>query len=605
MEKNKLPSQPEIDLSLVTYNSARWVEGFFSSLSQQQYPLHKIHVFVRDNGSTDETLRRLEEVRQRTQGFASFQVEAGDNAGFGQGHNANLSKGGARYFLVSNLDLTFEAGAIERIVAQAEQDESLVASWEFRQKPFEHPKYYNPVTMQTVWSSGACILFRRKAIEQVGGFEPRIFMYGEDVELSYRLRAAGFVLKYCPAAVCWHYTYDEANAVKPLQFIGSKLGNAYIRLRYGNWRKVLEIFPLFMVTLALPQRFSGQRKGVLRAFAKLLGNASYFLASRKAGQADFPIRYFDYERTRLGAFFENKPLPAKPPLVSVIMRTYKGRLACLREAVTSVLNQTYPNIELVVVEDGTTTSRDYIQQVSERGVLASVKYLSIEKGGRSRAGNAALAAASGEYLCFLDDDDLFFADHVEVLATELQARAGVGAVYGAAWQVVTHVISAADWKYREIRYNLIHSQEFSRALLFHKNFIPIQAILFRRSLYQECGGFNEALEYLEDWQLWVRYAANHDFVFVPKLTSLYRVPDSATQAISRQKDFVAGYDAVMQSIADTPVTATLGEIREIAEILAERDNLFRLRRISAKRIFVSLPLVTWLYKLLATLRKAV
>lgn len=605
MEINSLPGHPEIDLSLVTFNSARWIEGFFSSLRAQQYPLHKINVFVRDNGSTDETISLLEEVRRREHGLASFHIQSGDNVGFGQGHNANLANGRARYFLVSNLDLTFEAGAIAKIVAQAAADEPAVASWEFRQKPFEHPKYYNPVSMQTSWSSGACILLRREALEQVGGFEPRIFMYGEDVELSYRLRAAGFVLKYCPAAVCWHYTYDEANAVKPLQFLGSKLGNAYIRLRYGNWRQVLEIVPLFMALLVLPQRFAGQRMGALRAVTKLLRNAPYFLASRKAGQADFPIRYFDYERTRLGAFFENKPLPAQPPLVSVIMRTCKGRQACLKEAVTSVLNQTYPNIELIVVEDGSTTSREFMQQIVELGALSSVRYLSVEKGGRSKAGNAALAAATGEYMCFLDDDDLFFADHVEVLATELQARADAGAVYGAAWQVVTHVISAADWKYREIRYNLIHSQAFSRALLFHKNFIPIQAILFRRSLYQEYGGFNEALEYLEDWQLWIRYAANHDFVFVPKLTSLYRVPDSATQAISRQKDFVAGYDGVLQGTADTRVTATLGEIREIAEILAERDNLFRLKRISAKRIFVSLPFVTWIYKLLATLRKAV
>lgn len=605
MERNNLSDLPEIDLSLVTFNSARWIEGFFSSLRTQAYPLHKINVFVRDNGSTDETIRLLEEVRRRELGLASFRIESGDNVGFGQGHNANLANGHARYFLVSNLDLTFEAGAIAKIVAQTALDDPTVASWEFRQKPFEHPKYYNPVSMQTSWSSGACILFRRKAMEQVGGYEPRIFMYGEDVELSYRLRAAGFVLKYCPAAVCWHYTYGEANAVKPLQFIGSKLGNAYIRLRYGNWRQVLEIVPLFMVLLVLPQRFAGQRVGALRAFTKLLRNAPYFLASRKAGQADFPIRYFDYERTRLGAFFENKPLLAQPPLVSVIMRTHKGRRACLQEAVTSVLNQTYPNIELVVVEDGSTTSRDFMQQIAELGVLSSVRYLSIEKGGRSKAGNAALATASGEYMCFLDDDDLFFADHIEVLATELQARTDAGAVYGAAWQVVTHVISAGDWKYREIRYNLIHSQAFSRALLFHKNFIPIQAILFRRSLYQEYGGFNEALEYLEDWQLWIRYAANHDFVFVPKLTSLYRVPDSATLAISRQKDFVAGYDCVLQGIANTRVTATLGEIREIAEILAERDNLFRLKRISAKRIFVSLPFVTWIYKLLATLRKAV
>lgn len=605
MEKISSIDYPELDLSMVAFNSGKWIDGFFSSLRTQSYPLNKIHVFVRDNGSRDDTLALFEHFKKLDMGFGSFQIESGKNAGFGQGHNANLEKGRSPFFLVTNVDLTFEIDAITKVVVQAMSDEISVASWEFRQKPFEHPKYYNPVNMHTSWSSGACILFRREAIVLVGGYEPRIFMYGEDVELSYRLRSEGFILKYCPSAVCWHYTYGEANELKPLQFINSKLGNAYIRLRYGDWSQILGIIPLFMALLIFPQRYAGQRKDVMNAIVKLLWNVPYFLANRKAGLVSFPISYFDYERCRSGAFYENKPLMTWQPLVSVIMRTYKGRKACLKEAVASVLNQTYPNIELVVVEDGSDTSREFMQGIAARGVLAAVKYISVEKGGRSKAGNAALGVATGEYCCFLDDDDLFFADHIEVLAQELSAHGGIGAAYSAAWQVVTHVISAADWKYQEVSYSLIHNQPFSRALLFHKNFIPIQAILFRKALYENYGGFNEKLEYLEDWELWMRYASNHDFIFIPKLTSLYRVPDSATQAVSRQKDFVAGYDGVMAAISSTRVNATIGEIREIAEILAKKDSLFRIKRISAKRLFVALPFANLLYKFLAKLRKAV
>ena len=108
MAKNSIAEYPEIDLSLVTFNSAKWIAGFFASLCAQSYPLDRIHVFVRDNGSTDETHRLLDELRAGDICFASIQIENGCNVGFGQGHNANLARGNSPYFFVSNLDLTFE-----------------------------------------------------------------------------------------------------------------------------------------------------------------------------------------------------------------------------------------------------------------------------------------------------------------------------------------------------------------------------------------------------------------------------------------------------------------------------------------------------------------
>ena len=69
-----------------------------------------------------------------------------------------------------------------------------------RQIPYEHPKAYDPVTLDTPWVSGAATLFRREAFEAVGGFDDAIFMYGEDVDLSWRLRARGLA-PHLPAAV--------------------------------------------------------------------------------------------------------------------------------------------------------------------------------------------------------------------------------------------------------------------------------------------------------------------------------------------------------------------------------------------------------------------
>ena len=149
------------------------------------------------------------------------------------------------FVLITNIDLQFRAESLVRAVSFACQDEAGIASWELRQAPYEHPKFYDPVSLQTAWSSHACILMRREVLDLVGGYEEKIFMYGEDVELSYRFRAAGYCLRYLPSAVVDHYTYQEPGEVKLLQYQGSTLANAYIRLRYGSWSDVLRIFSLY------------------------------------------------------------------------------------------------------------------------------------------------------------------------------------------------------------------------------------------------------------------------------------------------------------------------------------------------------------------------
>ncbi|MHC5717716.1 MAG: glycosyltransferase [Nostoc sp.] len=325
--KSHLPL-PLIDISLVTYNSAEWVDNFFRSLLEQSYPTKLINVLLTDNRSTDNTVNLCSLISKKySDYFHSFQIFERPNLGFGCGHNFNLLKSDSPYFLVSNVDLEFERDAILEAVTTATTDDKYVASWEFRQKPFEHPKYYNPVTLETYWSSNACILFRRYALEKVRGYEEKIFLYGEDVELSYRLRDNGFRIKYCPSSVCWHYTYEYPNQVKRLQFLGSTVANSYIRLRYGSWKEIAVIPLMYLRLWLLPPCISKQRIGLLKNIWRILQNSLYFLITRKRSNELFPINKWDYGFIRDGAFYRyQKKNYSSLPLVSVVIRTYKGRL---------------------------------------------------------------------------------------------------------------------------------------------------------------------------------------------------------------------------------------------------------------------------------------
>ena len=526
---------PEIDISVVVYNSEKWINDFFISLKEQSYPLDKINLFFIDHSPIDETYNVLFNFENEYNSyFKDISIVRQENKGFGYGHDKAVSISKSKFILVANIDLVFTRDSIINVVKDALYDEDKeYASWEFRQIPYEHPKYYDPVTLETNWSSHACILIRREAYDSVGGYEPKIFMYAEDVELSYRFRANGWNLKYCPDSVVEHYTYDEINQVKPLQFEGSTLGNAYIRYRYGSTNDKNAALPLLFALLLQKERFKGSRKIVLKNIFKIFKERKYFSKYKNKNNKFFAsLRGFDYEMIRDGAFYEID-LPKDTPLVSVIVRTYQGRNKFLAQCLVSIINQTYKNIEIIVVEDGSNTMKELVEKFSN---LCTLKYYSFDKIGRSATGNNGLKNSSGEYCVFLDDDDLFFADHIEILLSSLLKNKEATAAYSLAFEVPTKIIND-NKDYKEATYstqNLFY-QEFDYDVLTDHNYFPIQAVLFKKELFLQRGGFDESLTYLEDWNLWLRYAYENTFIYNEKTTSLYRTPADENATLERNK----------------------------------------------------------------------
>jgi GT2 family glycosyltransferase/SAM-dependent methyltransferase len=537
---------PEIDISVVAYNSSRWVEPFVASLASQRYPLSKIHLRFVDHGSQDDTILQVEKfLVQTAPTFASTQIIKQANLGFGAGHDRAIREGNSKYCLVTNLDLEFTPDSLCDVVRVALSDkDGGVASWELRQIPFEHPKYYDPVTLETNWSSHACVLIRRSAYTKVGGYDRNIFMYAEDVELSYRFRSYGYVLKYVPSAVVKHFTYENAVQIKPLQYSGSMLGNIFIRLRYGKRSDQLAGLLLYADLFSKPALFENAKNLLFQNAFKLLFKAPHFLRGRGAVLAYFPLRKFDYEMTRDGAFWESLPCPsADTPLVTVITRTYKGRGMFLEQAMQSVFNQTYPTIELIVVEDGGDSQKTLVTSIAERVPSGCIiRFLANEKLGRSAAGNAALAEANGHFIMFLDDDDLLFSDHVETLVSALSCDTKLSAAYALSVEVHTNV-DTVKLTYVE---DSFHShanfrQEWDYDVLLHYNFIPIQAILFKRELYEKRGGFDMELDQLEDWNLWLRYGYGNKFKYIPKTTSIFRTPADDEMRSARHGLLIAAH----------------------------------------------------------------
>ncbi|MEM9602042.1 MAG: glycosyltransferase family 2 protein [Pseudomonadota bacterium] len=506
-------------------------------LCKQGIPREQLRLYLYDNSCDNSVFAAIRVLSAKFESrFECVSCEqSSENAGFGIGNNTAVSFGNAEYVLVLNQDIRLEPGALAEVIqfARADADGGL---WELRQIPYEHPKNYNPVSLETSWSSGAVFVIRRDTFESIGGFDPDIFMYGEDVDLSWRVRASGRRLRYLPWAAGRHDTYDYAGQVKPLQALEGTYSNLYLRAKFGTLRAVGAGLLQLAAEVCAPQDFPGRRRGLLRIGRRFLARLSRIrreyasLRRRSAGIAEFQL--WDYAVHRDGAFevYRERAQWQRLPLVSILIRTC-NRPQLLREALLTATRQTYPNVEVVVVEDGQDGSRALID--TEFGEQ-NVRYICLgTPQGRSVAGNRALEASRGEWCCFLDDDDGLYLDHVESLL-QVALDQNVDAAYGWAWEVPTHFHSLDPLRYDELPASTVHKSHFDYRRLLNSNFLPIQSVLFKRALFERKGGFAEDMDQLEDWNLWVRYATGASFLHVDKTTSRYRVPADQRECDVRQ-----------------------------------------------------------------------
>ncbi len=569
---------PSIDISIVTYNSEMHLEKLFESLNVQQgVDLHSVSLFFYDNNSHDHTILKLTDLAQdhKSKFHKIIVKENKRNLGFGTAQNAIIQDGEGDFIFILNPDVELDQKALATLAEKALASSIETAAWEARQVPYEHPKIYNPVTMETSWASGAALFVRRTAFEKVKGFDTDIFLYGEDVDLSWRLREQGLKIKYVPDALVWHYTYQSKNEIKPDAYIGSTRTNLMLRTRYGTWKDILEGLKMQLGILLLQNRqvVANQRFEVFKTLLKFFRNAAKWRKSSHRKKS-FLFYGWDYEQTRYGAFYDTgqgiKTLGRYQfPKVSVLMRTM-GRASLVRQGIRSVVNQTYKNIELILIEDGPAT----LDGIQNEFPDLLIRYHAMGKNqGRCIAGNDALARATGEYFLFLDEDDLLYADHVEqLLATCLEKKVKVA--YGYTFEIPSIINKKTDEIEKEGTYCQRFNRHFSFMHFVMHNFLPINSVLFHKSLYEKCGGFDPDLEYMEDWHLWVRFSLlSRPFIDVKKTTALYRVPMTSGVTKERREKLLYYRDLARAKLSRLPLNVQLSDLQELSDGYAAAESM--------------------------------
>lgn len=207
------------------------------------------------------------------------------------------------------------------------------------------------------------------------------------------------------------------------------------------------------------------------------------------------------------------------PLISVIIPTYNSEKT-IQQTIDSVLNQTWTNLELIVINDG---SQDSTLDIVTRIKDPRLKVLSYPNAGVSASRNRGISQAEGEFISFLDADDLWTKDKLEAQLTALQANPQAAVAYS--W---TDHIDENGQFLRSGVHRTINGDVYAE--LLKSNFLANGSnVLIRTQALEEIGTFNQSLSQAEDWDMYLRLAIRYHFVSVPSPHILYRItPTSAS-----------------------------------------------------------------------------
>jgi glycosyltransferase involved in cell wall biosynthesis len=227
-------------------------------------------------------------------------------------------------------------------------------------------------------------------------------------------------------------------------------------------------------------------------------------------------------------------------LVSVITRTC-DRPELLSEALDSVAAQKYSNVEHLVVNDGGADVRALVERPRSH---VKARYLDPGRVGRCRAGNVALEAAQGRWIAWLDDDDLYYPEHLATLVAALQ-QSGRSVAYSDADKVI-QTWDAAAGVYREKSRTPAPSFPWSKITLWRRADLHLVTLVHDRECSQRLGGFDESMPVLEDIDMICRFAQDYPFLHVPRTTAAFRVRDDGTNAVTALRDEFAAVRVKLQ-----------------------------------------------------------
>lgn len=231
------------------------------------------------------------------------------------------------------------------------------------------------------------------------------------------------------------------------------------------------------------------------------------------------------------------------PLISVVIPAYNAEKT-IKSTVESVLNQSFSDLELLVINDGSKDSTlDILSNIKD----SRLKVFSHPNSGPQFSRNRGIKEATGEYISFLDADDLWTLDKLESQFNALQTNPEAAVAYS--W---TNWIDESDRFLRRGSYTSATGNVFTKLLLI--DFVESGSNpLIRRTALDAVGDFDESLVGGQDWDMWLRLAAKFPFTVVPSPQILYRkYPNSNSWSNNVERQEIGFKRVIEKALAEAP-----------------------------------------------------
>lgn len=200
------------------------------------------------------------------------------------------------------------------------------------------------------------------------------------------------------------------------------------------------------------------------------------------------------------------------PLVSVVIPTY-NHARYVAQAIESVLNQTYPHIEIIVIDDGSTDNTAEVV----RPYLERIKYIYKQNGGTSSALNYGINHSSGKYVCWLSADDMFVPEKTSKQVFLMESHASLGFCYTS-----FTIVDAAGNPLDAINSFYYNNPRDMVLKLMEGCFINGSSVMMLKSAVEKLGGFDETLPTAHDYDMWLRLLKNYSYGFLDEQLLKYR-----------------------------------------------------------------------------------
>lgn len=236
------------------------------------------------------------------------------------------------------------------------------------------------------------------------------------------------------------------------------------------------------------------------------------------------------------------PVAVSPPLVSVIVPTH-NRPEMLKNAIRSILDQTFQDFEVIVVND----AGDDVSSVVQSFNSTKLRYLSHDTNkGLAAARNTGIRAAKGKYIAYLDDDDVFYPEHLEMLLGSL-GKDGAKVVYSDAYRAHQRF---EDGRYVTYYLDIPYSYDFDADRILYENYVPVLCFIHEKSCFELSGYFDESLSRLEDWDLWIRMSRHFIMRHISVVTCEFRYrPDGSSMVSGSLPMFLSMTERIFKKYA--------------------------------------------------------